>query len=63
MIAFLKSHPAALVAFGGSLVSIGAMGASLPDWDTAMRPGFIFPALGLIGSSLVGIFGKTPGRR
>mgnify|MGYP001562054988 len=61
MIELLKAHPAALVALGGSLVSIGAMGANLQDWDAAMKPGFIFPALGLIGSTLVGIFGKTPG--
>jgi hypothetical protein len=60
MIEFLKAHPAALVALGGSLASIGAMGANLSDWDTAMRPGFVFPALGLIGSNLVGIFGKAP---
>lgn len=60
MIEFLKSHPAALVAFGGSLAAIGGMGANLPDWHAAMQPGFVFPALAAIGSTLIGIFGKTP---
>lgn len=57
---FLKDHPAALVAIGGSLAAIGAMGANLPDWNAAISPGFVFPALACIGSTLVGVFGKTP---
>lgn len=60
MIEFLKSHPAALMALGGSLASIGAMGANLPDWSAALSPSFIFPAIASVGSTLVGIFGKTP---
>lgn len=60
MMQFLKDHPAALVALGGSLASIGAMGANLPNWDAAIQPGFVFPALAAFGSTLVGIFGKAP---
>lgn len=60
MIEFLKNHPAALVAIGGSLASIGAMGANLPNWTAALQPGFVFPALAALGSTLVGVFGKTP---
>lgn len=57
---FLKDHPAALVALGGSLASIGAMGANLPDWHAAISPGFVFAAIAQLGSTLVGVFGKTP---
>lgn len=62
MIDFLRSHPAALVAFGGALASVGMMGANLPDWDAALKPGFVFAAVASVGSTLVGIFGKTPTR-
>ena len=60
MVQFLKEHPAALVALGGSLAAIGAMGANLPDWHAAASPGFVFAALAQFGSTIVGVFGKTP---
>lgn len=44
------------IALGMSLVSIGALGANLPSWTAATQPGFIFPAMGAIGSVLVAIY-------
>ena len=50
----------ALAAFAGCLVSLSVMGANLPDWSAALSPGFIFPALGAIGSTLLGIYSPRP---
>ncbi len=53
-------HPMALAALAACLVSLGAMGANLPSWGAAMEPGFVFPALGAIGSTLLGIYSPRP---
>lgn len=51
------------VAIGMCFVSIGAMGANLPNWSAAVAPGFIFPALGTIGSVLVAIYSDNASKK
>ena len=50
----------ALIALGACLVSLASMGANLPDWGEALKPGFVFPALGAIGSTILGIYAPRP---
>lgn len=40
------------VVLAGCLVSIGAMGSSLGGWSEALRPAFVFGAIGVIGSNI-----------
>jgi hypothetical protein len=49
-----------LTILGMCLVSIAALGANLETWSEALSPGFIFPALGAIGSTLAGIYSPKP---
>ena len=53
-------HPMAIAAMAACLVSLASLGANLPDWSKALEPGFVFPALGAIGSTLLGIYSPRP---
>lgn len=55
-------HPMALTAIGACLVSVAALGAGLGGWHEVIQPSFVFPALGAIGSVILGIYSPKPGR-
>jgi hypothetical protein len=45
-----------------SMVSVAAIGAGLDDWNAVLKPSFIFPALGAIGSTLAAVYTEKPGQ-
>lgn len=47
---------------GLCLVSIGAMGAALPEWKEALNPAFVFGVIGVVGTQLVAIYTDKPGQ-
>jgi hypothetical protein len=40
------------VILAGCLASIGAMGSAAHDWSEVFKPGFVFGAIGVIGTNI-----------
>lgn len=57
---FQANHFAVL---GACLVSLAAMGSAVHDWGEILKPGFVFGALGVIGTNIAGFYTRRPNER
>jgi hypothetical protein len=51
-----------LAVIGMSFVSVAALGAGLEDWSAALKPAFIFGAMGAVGSTIAAVYTEKPGQ-
>lgn len=49
-----------MMLLGACLASIAAMGSSAHDWSELTTPGFVFGALGVIGTNIAGFYTRRP---